>query len=96
MFEPAVETTPSVQNRSLMPSGMPSSAPPSPRAILSSEAAAIASACSGVSQHIGVERPRLLDRGDMGLGQFGGGEALGLQAVTGFGEREMGQFGHDI
>src|SRR5437870_11650853 len=30
IFEPAVVRTPLVQNRSLMPSGMPSSGPPSP------------------------------------------------------------------
>ena len=30
----------------------------------------------------------------MGLGEFGRGEGLGLQAVAGLGEGEMGQFGH--
>src|SRR5277367_133516 len=43
IFEQAVERTPSVQNRSLMPSDAPSSGPPSPRASLASEACAISS-----------------------------------------------------
>jgi hypothetical protein len=30
----------------------------------------------------------------MGLREFRRGEGLGLQAVTGLGNREMGQFGH--
>jgi hypothetical protein len=30
----------------------------------------------------------------MGLGEFHGGEGLGLQAVAGLGDGEMGQFGH--
>ena len=40
----------------------------------------------GRLEHIGVERPRLLDGGDMGLREFGGGEGLGLQAVAGLGD----------
>src|SRR3954463_10234349 len=49
IFEQAVVRTPLVQNRSLMPSGIPSSGPPSPFASLVSEACAIARACSGVA-----------------------------------------------
>src|SRR5690606_15178954 len=48
MLEPAVVCTPSVQNRSLMPSGAPSSAPPSPLARRASEARACSSALSAV------------------------------------------------
>src|SRR5215475_10168920 len=47
--EHAVVRTPSVQNRSLMPSGRPSSEPPSPFASRASEACAISRARSGVS-----------------------------------------------
>ena len=50
MFEQAVERTPSVQNRSLMPSGAPSSTPASPLARRASEALAISMAFSGVSR----------------------------------------------
>ena len=49
MREPAVVSTPSVQNRSLMASGMPSIGSAAPRAMRSSEACAMASARSGVS-----------------------------------------------
>src|SRR5215510_10327455 len=49
MCEPAVVSTPSVQNRSLMASGMPSSRPPSALARRASEALAISKARSGVS-----------------------------------------------
>src|SRR5690349_20390621 len=49
MREHAVVRTPLVQNRSLMPNGMPSSRPPSPFASRASDAFAIARACSGVS-----------------------------------------------
>src|SRR3712207_8592416 len=36
----------------------------------------------------------LLNGVHMGLREFGGREGLGLQAVAGLGNREMGQFGH--
>ena len=49
IWEAAVVSTPSVQNRSLMPIGRPSMAPPSPFASFSSDALAIARALSGVS-----------------------------------------------
>jgi hypothetical protein len=49
MFDPAEVWTPSVQNRSLMPSGAPSSAPASPDAIRASDARAISSALSAVT-----------------------------------------------
>ena len=49
MREPAVVRTPLVQNRSLMPSGRPSSGAPSPFCSRASEARAIARASSGVS-----------------------------------------------
>src|ERR1700682_1488650 len=49
MCEHAVERTPSVQNMSLMASGMPSSGPALPAAMRASEAFAIALARSGVS-----------------------------------------------
>ena len=45
---PAVVRTPWVQNRSLMPSGMPASGPASPAASAASAASACASAASGV------------------------------------------------
>src|SRR5882724_12448623 len=44
IFEHAVVRTPLVQNRSLMPSGMPSSGPPSPFCSFASDARAIARA----------------------------------------------------
>src|SRR5882757_6443072 len=50
ILEPAVERTPLVQNRSLMPSGAPSSRPAEPLARRASEALAISMACSGVSR----------------------------------------------
>ena len=49
MWLPAVVRTPLVQNRSLIASGMPSSARASPLAMRASEASAIANARSGVS-----------------------------------------------
>src|ERR1700730_1266648 len=49
MCEHAVVRTPSVQNKSLMPSGRPSSEPPCPFASRSSESLAILRASSGVS-----------------------------------------------
>src|SRR5262245_50428150 len=49
MCEPAVVSTPLVQNRSLMASGIPSSAPAAPFCRRASDAAAIATACCGVS-----------------------------------------------
>src|SRR5579872_7404114 len=49
IFEPAVVRTSLVANRSLMPSGMPASGPPSPLAILASASRAISRARSGVS-----------------------------------------------
>src|SRR6185295_6713963 len=49
MCEPEVVSTPSVQNRSLMASGTPSSRPPSPLARRASEALAISRSLSGVS-----------------------------------------------
>ncbi len=49
IFEPAVERTPSVQNRSLIPSEAPSSGPASPAFSRASDVCAIASAFSGVS-----------------------------------------------
>src|SRR3984885_6106119 len=48
MCDPAVVRTPLVQNKSLIASGMPSSAPASPVASRASDAAAISSASSGV------------------------------------------------
>src|ERR1700743_1437140 len=48
MFEQAVVRTSLVANRSLIPSGMPLSGPPSPLAILASTARAMARAWSGV------------------------------------------------
>src|SRR3982750_2348630 len=50
IFEHAVVRTSLVANRSLMPSGMPASGPPSPLAIFASTARAIARAWSGVSR----------------------------------------------
>src|ERR1700749_2816969 len=50
IFEHAVVRTSLVANRSLIPSGMPASGPPSPFAMLASTARAIARACSGVSR----------------------------------------------
>ena len=49
IFDPAVDRTPLVQNRSLIPSGAPSSGPAAPLARRASEALAISSALSGVS-----------------------------------------------
>src|SRR5437660_4046614 len=49
IFEQAVVRTSLVAKRSLIPSGMPASGPPSPLAILASAACAIARALSGVS-----------------------------------------------
>src|SRR5262249_23230784 len=49
MLEQAVVRTPLVQNRSLMPSGAPSSLPPLPLARLASAVAAIFSALSAVT-----------------------------------------------
>src|SRR5665213_311966 len=49
IFEHAVVRTSLVANRSLIPSGMPPSGPPSPLAILASAACAMARAWSGVS-----------------------------------------------
>src|SRR5580704_7112066 len=49
MCEHAVVRTPSVQNKSLMPSGRPSSGPPCPFAICASDARAMSRARSGVS-----------------------------------------------
>src|SRR5882757_7111563 len=49
IFEHAVVRKSLVANRSLMPSGMPASGPPSPLAILASAACAMARAWSGVS-----------------------------------------------
>jgi hypothetical protein len=49
MCDAAVVCTPSVQNRSFMASGTPSSRPASPRARRESEALAISRALSGVS-----------------------------------------------
>src|SRR5665213_1591462 len=49
IFEHAVVRTPLVANRSLIPSGMPPSGPPSPLAILASASRAMARARSGVS-----------------------------------------------
>src|ERR1700733_14921261 len=49
MCEQAVVRTPAVQNKSLIPTGKPSSGPPSPFPSRSSEARAIVRACSGVS-----------------------------------------------
>src|SRR5277367_5788693 len=50
ILEPAVDRTPLVQKRSLMPKGAPSSGPASPDARRMSEALAISIACSGVSR----------------------------------------------
>src|SRR5829696_6479512 len=50
IFEHAVVRTSLVANRSLMPSGMPASGPPSPLAILASIARAMSRAFSGVSR----------------------------------------------
>ena len=50
MWLAAVVSTPLVQNRSLMPSGTPSMAPASPFWRRASEAFAISSAFSGVSE----------------------------------------------
>ena len=70
MCEPAVVRTPSVQNRSLTASGMPSSGPASPLAMRASEALAMALRALRRLQHIGVERARLLHRGEVRVGQF--------------------------
>src|SRR5207237_5396865 len=50
IFEQAVVRTSLVAKRSLIPSGMPASGPPSPLAIFASTARAMARACSGVSR----------------------------------------------
>ena len=47
-------------------------------------------------QHIGVERARLLHRGEMRVGELGGGEFLLLQAVARGRDGERGQFGHSV
>ena len=52
------------------------------------------SACSGVSSTIGVERARLLDRGEMRVGQLGGGDLLLPQPVARLRQRERGQLRH--
>ena len=72
---PAVVRTPSVQNRSLIASGMPVSGANSPRASAASAASACASARSPVTVMIGVQ-PRIqrVDRREMRLGQLARGE----------------------
>src|SRR5829696_8360728 len=45
-------------------------------------------------EHEGVERPRLLDRADMGARELGRGEALRLEPVAGVGKSEGREIGH--
>ena len=45
-------------------------------------------------QHIGVERARLFDGGEMRVGEFGRGNLLRAQPVARRGQRERGQIGH--
>jgi hypothetical protein len=76
--------TPSVANRSLMPSGH----------AFERTSLALGELLVGRLQHIGVERARLLDGGDMRLGELGGGELLGLQPLAGLGQGQAGEIGH--
>ena len=94
MREQAVVRTSLVANRSLMPSGMPSSGRASPA--LSRASALLRHRARALRrlQHIGVERARLLDRGEMRVGELGGGERALAQAVARLGERERRQLGH--
>ena len=83
MCEHAVVRTPAVQNRSLMPSGSPSSGPAlafcQPRIC---GARHVAGAIRRF-QHEGIERARLLDSGEMRLGKFGCGEVFIFAARRG-------------
>ena len=76
MCEQAVVRTPAVQNISLMPSGMTCERAGLALGERASAACAMSRARSGVSSTIGVERARLLDRGEMRVGKFGRGEFL--------------------
>ena len=68
---PAVVRTPSVQNRSLIASGMPVSGANSPRASAASAASACASARSPVTVMKAFSRGfSAVDRREMRLGQF--------------------------
>ena len=96
MCEQAVVRTPSVQNMSLMASGMPSSGPASPLAMRASDAFAMAQRALRRLQHIGVERARLLDRRQMRVGEFDGGEFLLLQPIARGRNGERGQFAHSV
>ena len=48
----------------------------------------------GRLQHIGVEHARLLDRGEMRVGDLDGGEFLVAQALARLRERERRELGH--
>ena len=81
---------------SLMASGMPSSGP---RLALGQARVGGFRHVGGALrrlQHIGVERARAFHGGEMGVGQFGGGEALVLQPVARRGQSERGQFTHGL
>ncbi len=95
IFEPAVVRTSLVQNRSLMPSGMPSSGPPSPfRKPRVRRARHVARVVRRLL-HEGIERARGFDRADMGVGQLERGDVFLAQTLAGLGERQRGQVGHD-
>ena len=82
MCEHAVVRTPAVQNISLMPSGSPSSAPPSPFA--KRRSAATRHVAGAVRRFLdeGIERARRLYRREVGVGKFDGGEFLAAQRVA--------------
>jgi hypothetical protein len=95
MWLQACVCTPSVANRSLMPSGMPSSAPPLPAAMRRIRGLCHVARLFRRHGDIGVERAvRRIDRAEIGVRQFDGGDLLGAQLFAGFGNGQAGQIGH--
>ena len=85
-----------VANRSLMPSGMPPSGPPSPLAISSSEASrAMLAGLIRRFQHERIEHARSLNRLKVRIGQFKGRKGFVREAVSSLG-RESAMSGQSF
>ena len=94
MREPAVVSTPSVQNRSLIASGIPSSGRGSPRAMRRSDSAAISSARSGVSVMKALsDRPAAIASRCAVVSSVAENSFLRRPARAS-GERELGELAH--
>ena len=94
MCEHAVVRTPAVQNKSLMPSGTPSSGPPSPFASRASDARAMSRARSGVSSTKALSARAFAIAARCASASSVAENSLSAQRVARLRQRKRGKIGH--